>query len=171
MNDEPSVRSEAARARTRGGRPLSVLFIASEVGPFRKTGGLADVVGALPKALSRRGFDVRVVTPLYAGMSWDRQERLDGSIAVPMYWGHARAAVRLGSLPGSSVRVYFLEHHRFFDRPFLYGPPGDAYADNLERFTFLSRASLELCKAVGFIPDILHTHDWQTALEIGRAHV
>lgn len=164
MNDEPSGRPETARARTRSGKPLSVLFIASEVGPFRKTGGLADVVGALPKALARRGFDVRVVTPLYAGMSWDHQERLDGSIAVPMYWGNARAAVRLGSLPGSSIRVYFIEHHRFFDRPFLYGPPGDAYPDNLERFTFLSRASLELCKAVGFTPDILHAHDWQTAL-------
>jgi starch synthase len=145
-------------------RRLSVLFVASEVAPFRKTGGLADVVGALPKALEARGIDVRIVMPLYAGMPWDDQERLDGSISVPMYWGRARAGVRLGRLPGSNVRVYFLEHHRFFDRPYLYGPPGDAYADNLERFTFLSRGALELCKSLGFTPDVVHAHDWQTAL-------
>lgn len=146
------------------GRPLSVLFVASEVAPFRKTGGLADVTGSLPKALARRGLDVRVVTPLYAGMSWDEQERLDGTLAVPTYSGRLRAGVRLGRLPQSQVPVYFIEYHRFFDRPYLYGPPGDAYDDNLERFAFLSRAALELCKAIGFTPDILHAHDWQTAL-------
>lgn len=154
----------ASNIRTRQGRPLSVLFVASEVAPFRKTGGLADVVGALPKALLQRGIDVRVVMPLYAGVRWDELERLDGSLSVPMYSGATRAGVRLGRLPGSNVRVYFIEHHRFFDRPFLYGPPGDAYSDNLERFSFFSRAALELCKAVGFIPDILHAHDWQAAL-------
>ena len=138
--------------------------MASELAPFRKTGGLADVIGALPKALGARGIDVRVVTPLYAGIPWNDQERLDGLLSVPMYFGRARAAVRLGKLPGSSVPVYFIEHHQFFDRPYLYGPPGDAYSDNLERFAFLSRAALELCKAVGFFPDIVHAHDWQTAL-------
>ena len=145
-------------------RPLSVLVVASELAPFRKTGGLADVIGALPKALGARGIDVRVVTPLYAGIPWNDQERLDGLLAVPMYFGRARAAVRLGTLPGSSVPVYFIEHHQFFDRPYLYGPPGDAYSDNLERFSFLSRAALELCKAIGFFPDIVHAHDWQAAL-------
>src|SRR5262245_3615576 len=108
---------------TRNGRPLSVLFVASEVAPFRKTGGLADVMGALPKALARRGIDVRVVMPLYAGMPWDLQERLDGSLVVPTYAGRARAGVRLGRLPGSSVPIYFIAYHRFFDRPYLYGPP------------------------------------------------
>lgn len=165
VSDETNDRTEAgSRAPTRNGRPLSVLFVASEVAPFRKTGGLADVLGALPKALAKRGIDVRVVTPLYAGMSWDLQERLDGSLIVPTYAGRVRAGVRLGRLPGSSVPIYFIEYHRFFDRPFLYGPPGDAYSDNLERFAFLSRAALELCKAIGFIPDVLHAHDWQTAL-------
>jgi starch synthase len=150
--------------QNRRGRRLSVLFVASEVAPFRKTGGLADVVGALPKALAERGIDVRVVMPLYSGIKWDEQERLDGSLVVPMYSGPVRSAVRLGHLPGSDVRVYFIEHHRFFDRPHLYGPPGDAYPDNLERFSFFSRAAMELCKATGFIPDVLHCHDWQAAL-------
>jgi starch synthase len=144
--------------------PLKVLFVASEVAPFRKTGGLADVAGALPKALKHRGIDVRVVMPLYQGMRWHDLERLEGMLNVPMWWGSARSGVRLGKLPGSEVPIYFLEYNRYFDRPYLYGPPGDAYPDNLERFTFLSRASLELAKALNFIPDILHAHDWQTAL-------
>ena len=160
--EEPE--KSAPRVVNRRGRPLSVLFIASEAAPFRKTGGLADVVGALPKALSERGIDVRIVMPLYSGIRWDELERLDGSLLVPMYTGPVRSAVRRGYLPGTNVRVYFIEHHRFFDRPYLYGPPGDAYNDNLERFTFFCRASMELCKAMGFIPDVLHAHDWQAAL-------
>jgi starch synthase len=144
--------------------PLKVLFVSSEVAPFAKTGGLADVAGALPKALRARGVDVRVVTPLYAGMDWDAQERLDGQLEVPMWWGSARAGVRVGRLPGSDVPVYFLEYNRYFDRPHLYGPPGDAYDDNLERFAFLSRGALEASKALGFFPDVVHANDWQTAL-------
>jgi starch synthase len=160
--EEPD--QSAPRVVNRRGRPLSVLFIASEAAPFRKTGGLADVVGALPKALAERGIDVRIVMPLYSGIRWDELERLDGSLLVPMYTGLVRSAVRRGYLPGTNVRVYFIEHNRFFDRPYLYGPPGDAYNDNLERFTFFCRASMELCKAMGFIPDVLHAHDWQAAL-------
>jgi len=144
--------------------PLKVLHVASEVAPFAKTGGLGDVCGALPKALRRRGLDVRVVVPLYAGMDWESLERLDGTIDVPMWWGPARAGVRLGHLPGSDVPVYFLEYHRYYDRPYLYGRPGDGYDDNLERFTFLSRGALELAKALHLTPDVIHAHDWQTGL-------
>ncbi len=144
--------------------PLKVLFVSSEVAPFAKTGGLADVAGALPRALRRRGIDARVVTPLYAGMDWDALERLEGAVPVPMWWGTARAGVRLGALPRSDAPVYFLEYHRYFDRPELYGPPGEAYADNLERFTFLSRGALEVAKAINFLPDVIHANDWQTAL-------
>jgi starch synthase len=144
--------------------PLKVLFIASEVAPFRKTGGLADVAGALPKALKQRGIDVRVVMPLYGGIRWSELERLDGSLNIPMYSGAARAGVRLGRLPGSDVPIYFIEYNRFFDRPYLYGPAGQAYPDNLERFALFSRGALELCKALGFFPDVVHANDWQTAL-------
>jgi starch synthase len=129
-----------------------------------KTGGLGDVVGALPKALVRCGVDVRIAMPLYAGMPWDAFERLEGPIAVPMWFGTAHCGVRLGRLPRSDVPVYCLEYNRYFDRPYLYGPPADAYADNLERFTFLSRGALELVKAIGWLPDVIHAHDWQTAL-------
>jgi starch synthase len=144
--------------------PLKVLFVASECAPFAKTGGLGDVVGALPPALARLGIDVRVVMPLYAGMPWNRFEPLEGALTVPMYHGPARCAVRLGRLPRSEVPVYALEHRRYFDRPYLYGPPGGAYDDNLERFTFLSRGALELVKGLGWLPDVVHCHDWQAAL-------
>jgi starch synthase len=143
---------------------LKVLFVASECAPFAKTGGLGDVIGSLPKALARRGIDARVVIPLYAGFPWNELERLDGELAVPIARGQVRGAVRMGKLPKSDVTIYFLEHHGYFDRPYLYGPPGDGYSDNLERFTFLSRGALELCKAIGFFPDVVHANDWQTAL-------
>jgi starch synthase len=145
-------------------RPLRVLFVASEVAPFRKTGGLADVAGALPGALKRRGIDVRVVMPLYQGVPWHRLEQLDGLLRVPMYYGEGRAAVRLARTPRAEVPVYFIEHQSYFDRPQPYGPPGEAYPDNLERFAFFSRASLELCTALAFQPDVVHANDWQTAL-------
>jgi starch synthase len=102
--------------------------------------------------------------PLYAGMRWHELEPLEGALAVPMWSGVARAGVRLGRLPRSEVPIYFLEYNRYFDRPYLYGPPAEAYADNLERFTFLSRGALELCKALAWIPDVIHSNDWQTAL-------
>jgi len=75
---------------------------------------------------------------------------------------HARA--RFGRLPRTDVPIYFLEYHRYFDRPHLYGPPPHSYPDNLERFAFLSRGALELVKAVGWIPDVIHAHDWKAAL-------
>jgi len=144
---------------------VKVLFVTSECVPFAKTGGLADVSGALPRVLAARGIDVRVVMPLYAGFDWGGLERLDGTVVVPMGWGgRAYAGVRMGRLPGSQVPVYFLEHHAFFDRPYLYGPPGEAYGDNLARFAFLSRGGLALAKALGWIPDVVHANDWQTAL-------
>jgi starch synthase len=102
--------------------------------------------------------------PLYAGMPWNELEVLDGFMTVPMWWGGARSRVRVGKLPGSDVTLYCLEYNRYFDRPYLYGPPAQGYEDNLERFTYLSRGSLELCKALGFFPDVIHCNDWQTAL-------
>jgi starch synthase len=157
------VTPERVRVEPGNGR-LKVLFVASEVAPFRKTGGLADVAGVLPRSLRQRGIDIRVVMPLYQGIQWSTLEKLDGTLSVPTYYGNARAGLRLGTLPGSDVPIYFVEYNRFFDRPHLYGPPGQAYSDNLERFAFFSRAALEMCKTIGFIPDVIHANDWQTAL-------
>jgi len=152
---------------TLDGRPaagLKVLFVASECAPFAKTGGLADVAGSLPKSLRLRGIDARVVMPLYRGIAWDALDVLDGALSVPIGGGISRGRVRLGHLPRSDAPVYFLEHHHYYDREYLYGSPTDAYPDNLERFTFLSRGALQLCKALGWHPDIVHANDWQTAL-------
>jgi starch synthase len=152
---------------TSEGRPgagLKVLFVASECAPFAKTGGLADVAGALPKALRPRGIDARVVMPLYRGVPWDALDVLDGALSVPIGRGTAHGRIRLGRLPRSDASVYFLEHRHYFDREYLYGSPTEAYSDNLERFTFLSRGALQLCKALGWYPDIVHANDWQTAL-------
>jgi starch synthase len=143
---------------------LKVLFVASECAPFAKTGGLGDVVGALPKYLARRGLDVRVVLPLYQGLPWDEFEILDGVLTVPMGFGPVKAGLRVGRLPKSDVRVYFVDHRQYFDRPHFYGTPTEAYGDNLERFAFLSRAALQLCYALRWIPDVVHAHDWQAAL-------
>jgi starch synthase len=97
-------------------------------------------------------------------MPWHDFEPLEGILEVPMWFGHARARVRLARLPRSQVPVYVIEHHGYFDRPHLYGPSTEPFRDNLERFAFLSRAALELTKALGWIPDVIHAHDWQTAL-------
>jgi starch synthase len=143
---------------------LKVLLVASECAPFAKTGGLADVAGALPKALRLRGIDARVVMPLYHGIPWNELDVLDGALSVPVGGGTAHGRVRLGRLPRSDAPVYFLEHHHYYDREYLYGSPTEAYSDNIERFTFLSRGALQLCKALGWYPDIVHANDWQTAL-------
>jgi starch synthase len=143
---------------------LKVLLVASECAPFAKTGGLADVAGALPKALRLRGIDARVVMPLYRGIPWEELDVLDGTLSVPVGGGTAHGRVRLGRLPRSDAPVYFLEHHHYYDREYLYGSPTEAYSDNIERFTFLSRGALQLGKALGWYPDIVHANDWQTAL-------
>jgi starch synthase len=142
---------------------MRVLFVASECAPFAKTGGLGDVVGALPKALARQGIETRVVLPLYAGVPRDGLERRE-PISVPMWYGPCGAGVWRGALPESSVPVHFLEHHDYFSRPGLYGDAGGDYADNLERFAFLSRGALALATALGWTPDVVHAHDWQAAL-------
>src|SRR5260370_42509984 len=122
--------------------PLKVLFVGSECAPFSKTGGLGDVIGALPKALARRGIDARVAMPLYAGIPWLDLERLEGSLPVPTGMGDRRGGVRLGKLPGSQAPGSFLEHHHYVDRPYLHGPPHQAYPAHPERFPFLSPAPL-----------------------------
>ena len=103
--------------------------------------------------------------PLYAGMPWNELERAGRRPdRADVVGRRARARARRQAARAATFRIYFLEYNRYFDRPYLYGPPAEGYPDNLERFTFLSRGSLELCKALGFFPDVIHCNDWQTAL-------
>ncbi len=152
-------------------KPLKILFVASEAVPFAKTGGLADVAGALPRELARLGHDVRLVIPRYGGINseahrpgeWARLEVRTASGVIP-------ASIEEGFLPGSRVPVLMVRHDAFFDRPGLYQEGGQDYPDNLERFAFFCRAVMELVtllkRKADWRPDILHAHDWQTALTV-----
>lgn len=145
-------------------RPLRVLHIASECSPFAKSGGLGDVVGALPIAQRRQGVDARVVLPLYRGIDWNAQERLPYTVSARLGGFSAHAAVRRGHLPHSDAPIYFLEHHEYYDRGGIYGDRGGEFRDNVERFAFLCKAAFAVARAEGFSPDIVHAHDWQAAL-------
>ncbi len=147
-------------------RRLSILFSVSEAAPFIKEGGLGDVAGALPRALEARGHDVRVILPRYYAINPDRHglKPLPGILVVPMgIMGEIRCGVWEGRLPNSGVPVYFLEHEAFYGREGIYGSGNEGFRDNDNRFVFLSRATLELCRMLEFAPDLIHAHDWHTA--------
>lgn len=144
---------------------LKILMVAPEIAPLIKVGGLADVVGALSKALSLKGHDVRIVIPKYAGLRHDETEHpLDEPLVVHLGGHEAYARVWEMRLPDSSVSCYLLEHDEFFDRASVYVGPSGNEKDNGPRFTFLSRASIDLCYHLSWIPDLVHCHDWPTGL-------
>jgi starch synthase len=150
---------------------LRILFVAAEVAPFAKTGGLGDVVGALPKALAALGHDVRVVVPLYQTVREGNFALTEAfpDLQVPLIVGNRATRVWQSPLPGSDesghpVPVYFLEQDDFFGRPGLYGTQDGDYPDNAIRFTFLCRAALTLAARFEAFPHVVHCHDWQTGL-------
>ncbi|UCG20014.1 MAG: glycogen synthase GlgA [Deltaproteobacteria bacterium] len=145
--------------------PLRVLMAFSEVAPFAKTGGLADVAGALPSALSEVGCDVRIVMPFYNRFI----EKIAGvklaveNLLVPLGSQVLAADVYYVRLDDGVV-VYCVRRDEFFDRSYLYGTPKGDYFDNFQRFTYFSRAVLALCPEVEFKPNVVHAHDWQSGL-------
>lgn len=143
---------------------MRILLAASEAVPFCKTGGLADVVGALGPALAKAGNQVCLFLPKYREIrSPNPVQKLPGSFSVPM-GGHPEK-VELLSTQWKGVTVYFVECPKYFDRDGLYlDEKGKDFQDNDERFILYSRAVLEGAKFVDFKPDILHCHDWQAAL-------
>ena len=145
---------------------MKILFVASEVSPFARTGGLGDVAGALPQALSRLGHDIRLVMPLYRAVDVERHRlrEVARGLEVPAAVGSQKVDVLGGHLSGR-VPVYFIRHDLSFDRDGLYqAPSGDDYPDNAERFALFCRAALETSRNLSFRPEVLHAHDWQTAL-------
>jgi starch synthase len=143
---------------------MNILFAASEVAPFAKTGGLADVAGSLPQALARLGHDVRVMLPRYQRVTPGRFGLHHvAAFYIPLASWRERCDVFEGRL-GGLVTVYCIGKDIYFDRPELYGTQHGDYRDNAERFSFFSRAVPELCRAAGFAPDIIHCNDWQTGL-------
>ena len=138
---------------------MKLFFAASEVAPFIKTGGLADVAGSLPNALAKLGHDVRVILPLYSAIPamWRRQMTFLKSFHFPLSWRNAYCG--LFSLEYQGLTYYFIDNEYYFQREGLYGQFDDG-----ERFAYFSRAVVEVPIQLGWSPDIIHCNDWQTSL-------
>lgn len=141
---------------------MEIAFAASEGVPFSKTGGLADVVGALPRALAALGHQVSVYLPRYRQTKLSDPATVVRSVTVPFDDKYRFASVVSGGSLGG-VKFYFVEYPEYFDRDALYGTPSGDYPDNAERFALFSRAVLEASKILG-VPQVFHCHDWQSAL-------
>ena len=141
---------------------MHIAFAASECVPFSKTGGLADVVGALPRALAALGHEVSVYLPRYRQTKLADAKSVVRSITVPFDDQYRFCSV-LNAGNHSGIKFYFVEYPPFFDREALYGTSAGDYPDNAERFALYSRAVLEASKILG-VPEIFHCHDWQSAL-------
>ena len=137
-----------------------ILFVASECTPYIVTGGLAEVIGSLSKALAASGkFDVRVVIPLYSDIKKEYRDKFTylGNIYVHLAWRNQYCGIF--SYEQDGVIFYFLDNEFYFKRPGCYG-----YFDDGERFAFFSRAVLEIMPFLNFYPEVMHCHDWQSAL-------
>lgn len=149
-----------------GCTPMKIVFAASELTPFARTGELGDFLEALPAALAERGHDVSVVLPCYRGLREDPglAVRPTGvKITIPVGIKRIDADILQGEAP-NGVQVFLIRHDEYFDRSGLYGDDGGDYGDNAERFIFFSKAVLELACRMAPIPELIHAHDWQTAL-------
>jgi len=144
---------------------MNIIMIASECVPYAKTGGLADVVGALPKALHKLGHEVIVVMPKYALIDYIRYGLRPFLNPLGVWMGNTEEWCSVHVADHDSVPVYFIEANKSFDRWGLYhDSDNNDYQDNPRRFGLLTRAGLQLCRDIGFMPDIVHAHDWHTAL-------
>jgi starch synthase len=147
---------------------MKILMVSSEAVPWAKTGGLADTVSSLAAALSNLGHEVRIVIPRYYPVDRGKLAALEGPLGVPMGGCEEWGAVYTAELPGSPrnpVAVYFIDHERFFGRDGIYGTAAEPdFLDNPRRFAFFCRAAFQLCRKIGWYPDILHAHDWPAAM-------
>ena len=148
-------------------RKLNILLVTSELFPFAKTGGLADVCGALPKELEKLGHNVKIVMPRYYIIDKEKYglRPWNNALGTPMgSLGEVWCGIFEGKLPGTDISIYFIEHEQYFGRRNLYtDDSGQGFLDNDNRFTFFSKASLQLCRMLQFKPDVVHVNDWQTA--------
>src|SRR6266496_695554 len=141
-------------------QPLRILILAAEIVPFAKVGGLADVVGALPKALQALGHDVRLIMPCYRQVDPERFQLKTVLDAVPVKMGSFQVQVSVcEGVIGDHIPVYMIDAPRYFDRENIYG-----YTDDGERFILFCRAALEAIRALNWSPDIVHCNDWHTGI-------
>jgi starch synthase len=148
---------------------LKILLASPEAVPYAKTGGLADVAGALPKALKAMGHDVKLVMPLYAQVDKDKFQLKvisSGSLSAQIAGRVENFNLYEDTREERDFDAWFIDNPGFFDRPELYRDPktGKDWADNDERFAFFSRAILESCRKTGFMPHVIHANDWQSGL-------
>lgn len=145
---------------------MRIVFVASEAVPWAKTGGLADVAGALPEALAELGHDVTLVMPHYRVV--DRitpaPQATPWRYQVPLGGGQVEGGVSLGRTPHGTVRVLFIDQPQFFDREGIYSAHGADFPDNPARFLFFSRAAIEAVRLADLRPDIIHVNDWHTGI-------
>ena len=151
---------------------MKILFTTSECVPFIKTGGLADVVGALSPVLAKQGHDVRVVLPLYSAINekYTQEMTHECDFEVELCWRRQYCGVE--KLVRDGVTFYFIDNKYYFGRPYIYGMGGDEY----ERFGFFDRAVLNMLPIIDFQPDVIHANDWQCGmipalLKIQYAHL
>ena len=138
---------------------MKILYVTSEASPFAASGGLGDVMGALPAAVAaNKGNECSVIMPLYGSMKEEYRAKMELvlDMSVDLSWRHSGASVF--KLVHNNVTYYFVENHYYFNRKGLYGEFDDA-----ERFAFFSRAVIEFMLHSGNVPDVLHANDWQTA--------
>jgi starch synthase len=149
---------------------VRILFATAEVSPIAKTGGLGDVAGSLPKALAKLGHDVVVFMPYYRqAREWfersgNTPDLAFGTTAIAWANWSAEATYLPATLPGTDIPLILVANDYFFNRETLYSPRLDGVDDNFERFTFFTRAIIRGCELLGFAPEIVHAHDWHTAL-------
>jgi len=144
---------------------VRILLASSEVHPYSKTGGLADMVGALAKALAKAGHEVSVVTPLYRGIprEFPAARKMDWRFDIPLATWRVQGSLWRHE-PHPNLTVYFVEQPRFFDRAGIYQENGQDFGDNGERFIFFSKCVAHLAQYLPAPPAVVHVHDWQTAL-------
>jgi starch synthase len=140
-------------------KSLNILFAASEVAPFIKTGGLADVAGSLPKALERAGADVRVILPLYGAIGAHFRGQMTFLFHFNVTFAWRSVYCGLFSLEKDGVTYYFVDNEHYFNRSEPYG-----HYDDGERFGYFSRAVVECIPKLDWVPNVVHCNDWQTAL-------
>lgn len=149
---------------------MRVVFATAEVSPIAKTGGLGDVCGSLPKALQKLGHDITIFMPLHRqAREWFERSGAAIEEALPptqILWANwaAEATFYRAELPGTDIPLYLVANDALFNREQIYAPRADGYDDGVERFAFFCRAVIRGCELLGVSPDILHAHDWHTAL-------
>lgn len=143
---------------------MKVLIASPEIYPFVKTGGLADVTGALPKALKKLGIDVRVILPKHKGIEEQGFPMRYKNYKIACQVSQSFVDAEIVESEYDGIPVYLVEQDEYYYRDYLYSTPDGDYLDNAERFIFFAKSILEAMKVVDFIPDVLHCNDWETAL-------